>query len=366
MLRRALLLLPALLPSPARADAAKDFAKKRDEALAAAAREREAPALSPEKTAALKAKHRSALVKLWEQAGAKGLWREQAGLVAHLAELGTDDPKARKALGMLEIPGVGWCWVLKSPHYEIRTNLPPGTQVEILEACEDTYEAFTAFFRPYAKIAEPKTRFVMHYFDTYEQYHAFLKAVNKPEPTLYGFYDPNDGQGYFRKDETLFGISGILYHEGTHQLHDQLLRCMNGTPSWVTEGLASYFETLERRDGKLVLGSEGRKSIWHLGGAQYIPLDAFFDVAQKDWTALPDRFHIDGLNAQYGQAALLVRYFVEAEEGKLKDRFLKEILLKSLGSSKDVQKALGTSPKELEPKYVEFANRFFQSPVSAP
>ena len=141
---------------------------------------------------------------------------------------------------------------------------------------------------------------------------------------------------------------------------------MNGSPAWVTEGLASYFETLERKDGKLMLGSAGRESIWHLSGAQYIPLEAFVNVTQAEWmSTMTKTFNLPNLNPQYGQAALLFRYFMEAEDGKLKDKFLKETLLKSCGNAKDLEKTFGFPVKGLVPKYVEFANRFFKNPVSA-
>lgn len=317
------------------------------------------PAFAP-KLKALKARHLDLLLKSWSALGTKGLWREQIALHGPLAALGgTEDPKARKALGMADVPGVGWCWVLRTPHYEITTSLAFRDQAGIAEAAEDLYEAFTTLFKPYTRLLETRNRLGIHFFDTSEQYQAFHQATGRTPTNAYGYYL---GNADLQKSICCFHANEgrgrvFLFHEGCHQLHDRLLQTLRGCRPWVLEGLGTYFETLARKDGKLALGPAGDLRSWEAPART--GLATLLDFGPEAWVAESVKQGA-GFKAQYRQAALLVAFLLEGEEGRFRDRLFKEILLKpGKGSPKDVEALFGMTLEELTRKYEAFGARHF-------
>ncbi len=162
-------------------------------------------------------------------------------------------------------------------------------------------------------------------------------------------------------------VEEVILHEGAHILDKCFTRCYltdsnNINNCWILEGISTYSHSLQKKDGKFVIGE--KKDVWELTGpTKYYELDKFCNFNRTQW----DQEIRNGgsFNIVYCQTSALFRYFIQAENGKYKDMFIREAIIGRKCSSKDLAKILGVnSINDIEDKFIEFANNLYVKKIS--
>jgi len=145
------------------------------------------------------------------------------------------------------------------------------------------------------------------------------------------------------------GIGDTLVHEAAHQLVDRRLYAGGARPStWITEGLASYFEhTYMDEAGTFGAGTVGPKRIALLRGARppartdaRARLARLRDALDDPQTSLaldvasadePAEFYGPGALERYDSSWVLVHYLLHADGGRYREGFLRYLAADAAG-----------------------------------
>jgi hypothetical protein len=151
--------------------------------------------------------------------------------------------------------GVEWsaAWEFDTEHYHIKTNVKKEYAqrwAKILEALAKRYLAIFEF-------ADNDFKFKKNEFDLYKSQSEFM-AREKMSPNVGGFYEPWSKrlvtfQGPWEGADDATTLS-IVAHEATHQFQNLVLRQMEHAPTFMIEGLATFFEGTVIRDDEVIIG----------------------------------------------------------------------------------------------------------------
>ncbi|MBI4614466.1 MAG: tetratricopeptide repeat protein [Planctomycetes bacterium] len=170
-------------------------------------------------------------------------------------------------------------WTKESPHYRVKTNQSEafcGTLSELLEAAHAEYERFFG--------ARPNgaPKMTMYAFSNYEDYKAYCDSLpGGGAPGAGGFApsEPHTGCGWAKYGNEQYFLETIV-HEAAHLYFFETRSVPPALPSWVHEGMATYFEGFRRDGGKWVWDHISRKRLsllqWARGQNGLIPLPEFF------------------------------------------------------------------------------------------
>jgi len=247
-------------------------------------------------------------------------------------------------------------WEYETEHFTIRTNTTLSEAVAFGKVVEENYDLF---MRVWISYFSPRNQGEMlfgqrgssrkmkvNYFSTREEY---AKATGMSDPNNAGVYMSNSRTSYFFKTSLARNIQ-VLKHETTHQMFAETKRARYSSKhgAWVVEAVATYMETCHRRDGRIA--TLGRNSHWVVMFTGILKANGA--VPLKEFDALNyEQFQQLGA-AAYAQAASLALYFMEAEDGKYRERFVDYVrayysgLLRSGGGR--LEKYLGESYETLE------------------
>lgn len=146
----------------------------------------------------------------------------------------------------------GPSWItLRTPHFDVYTDLSAAKAEPIARDFEGIYKTFTDVAFPFTAKPEGRTAVVV-FRDRFEYralfgrlssglYNPFAREEGLPSIFLYGDRDLTDDSRQ------------TFQHELTHRF---VHFYFPGAPTWVHEGLACYYSTMTVKDGKVVLGRE--------------------------------------------------------------------------------------------------------------
>lgn len=140
-------------------------------------------------------------------------------------------------------------WVKASPRWRVRTNTSEQTAEELLALCDALSKELERFFG-----FAPKEQLTLYAFKGFEDYKAYCLKLNKEQVLgALGFApsEPKTACGYDRfKQRQIF--YGTMVHEATHLFWWE--GCKAKVPSWLAEGMATYFEGWRAQDGTYAFG----------------------------------------------------------------------------------------------------------------
>ncbi|MEK7466072.1 MAG: hypothetical protein AAB074_01545 [Planctomycetota bacterium] len=286
----------------------------------------------------------------------------------------TEEIAAKRSRGLLELRGewlpaadvrkqrMVWAdaWELHSPHYTVRSNrgLGPGRSVVVLAE-----RVHTAFMRDIMGIvdapAETKRLLVMD-FATLDDLDAHIKAEHQGGTTpkgVPGFYSPGEGVHLTVLPEgSALTREEVVLHECTHAVAGRAIPLVGWINSranfWAWEGMASYFESTESRDGKVVAGNTSviRLKLAHdeLADGKFTPLAKFVALNQE------------GLGKQYQQAAGLVHFFLHWKGGMYREAFIQyfKVVATGMSDEKSFEKEFGRGAETFEAEWKEHVMEF--------
>ncbi|MEZ0229746.1 MAG: DUF1570 domain-containing protein [Planctomycetota bacterium] len=151
--------------------------------------------------------------------------------------------------------GVEWSqkYVIETPHYVIKTNVKKEYAkrwAKILEALAEKYIKIFNF-------QDNDFKYKKNEFDLYRTQKEFM-AHEQMSAYVGGFYEPWTKrlvtfQGPWEGADDATTLS-IIAHEATHQFENLVLRQLDHAPTFVIEGLATFFEGTVIRDEEVIIG----------------------------------------------------------------------------------------------------------------
>lgn len=240
-------------------------------------------------------------------------------------------------------------WVIKTDHYEIRTNHSLEMGVELGRHLEDFYRIFFQTFAGFLtkpselnKLFNDGTtsegtaakKFVVHYYKTKQEYVDTLKSALGPliEGTS-GLYlsgnrrTANQSIAHFfhNTDATQEERLATMFHEATHQLFSEAYTSSAdvgvNSDFWSIEAIACYMESFQCTDETFSLGNPRYIRFQNaqyrvVEDNYYRPLQELGQMGQKAFQADPD------ISKNYSQISGLAHFFMHYEDGIYRDAFI--------------------------------------------
>jgi hypothetical protein len=250
-------------------------------------------------------------------------------------------------------------WEVQGAHFHVRCNRTILTARSVLARAE---EAYAAFHREILGVVDPppaQKKLRVYDFATREDMDAHVKEEHQGEP-------PRDVAGWytFGEDIAHFGPVGergllsrddIVRHECVHQIAAHAIPMkgwLNARPGfWAWEGVASYFESVEVRNGKILAGDPSHPrcalGIDEVEQARTVGIADFVARDQK------------GLGKLYQQATVMVHYFLNGEGGKHREKFIAyfKVVASGLCEKDTFETCFGEAPEAFEERWKAYARR---------
>jgi hypothetical protein len=233
-------------------------------------------------------------------------------------------------------------WRVRTPHYDVRTNLTLAEAFEIALDLELFYREFYGRFAKELELDEIVRRLPVH-----------VHANGKSFPELHGrsaYYDPLllaaivNAEGGLARDAVL--------HEATHQLlHVTAVwatRAKGCLPGWLDEGLAVWFEVVQDGPSGLVTFDEQRRSLHYL--TVHRAADKPYDLSRVLTFATGDFHGSSRIDLKYAQAYTLVDFFLRGDYYAHRDSFFAVMRNAYAGNcaSQDVRREMVVDPEDFE------------------
>lgn len=234
--------------------------------------------------------------------------------------------KAQEEIGKKERVKIAIEWAnMESKSYavEYESVIPAPTVRQVAEELDAALEQYIAVFR-----FKPKERFkvkVLDNLNTYEQ--------EGGDPSHPGYFNP--GSGYLvLRNRPFFDLIPTAYHEAFHQYIQAYMGDGIEIPIWFNEGLAVYFEGIQKNkstkklDFELIDNRRMRRIQEAIMTRSALPLAKLID-------ATPKQFHEkDKEELHYSQSFGVVYFLMQGMGGKPVHAYANE-----LRETKDVAKA---------------------------
>ena len=214
-------------------------------------------------------------------------------------------------------------WVEKSAHFELTSNLSLENTRKVLARAEDLYHVLTRELS--TMIEPPKTDGLMKLacFASREDLDGHIKAAHGSRDelkALAGFFSTEDKMSHFLPipNTATGGLDDNVRREVTHQILSNVWKS-KGSPEahvgyWAWVGLSLFFEAVETRDGKLLVGSPDHVRILQFRQdfpiGKHVKLEKFTNFVVRDIVDRP------------AQCAALASYFMMSSRGRFRDQFI--------------------------------------------
>lgn len=240
-------------------------------------------------------------------------------------------------------------WIVKTDHYEIRTNHSLEMGVELGRHLEDFYRIFFQTFAGFlTKPSELNNlfndgttsegtaakKFVVHYYRTKQEYVETLKSALGPliEGTS-GLYlsgnrrlaNRSIAHFFHNTDATEEERLATMFHEATHQLFSEAYTSNAdvgvNSDFWVIEAIACYMESFQCSEETFSLGDPRYIRFQNaqyrvVEDNYYVPLQELSLMGQKAFQADPE------ISKNYSQGSGLAHFFMHYEDGIYRDAFI--------------------------------------------
>lgn len=237
-------------------------------------------------------------------------------------------------------------WVMRSPHFMIRTTAGNREAARTLELLE---KARTVFFETLGgRMKAAEYRLGLYLFTSAADAEAVRSKV-PGTPVLFGFFNPSTNIAYLHA-----GDENTLLHELAHQLaHNAMghetwsllqqadVRSDSPDNYWVMEGLAVYFGGLKFESTGPVFRAPRNRS-----GLTLPAMREFLGYDQGAFSR--------NAGLHYALAGELTRYLMEADGGRRRDAFLNFVREYYLGNSTldTLEESLGVKIPILEKEFL--------------
>ena len=263
-------------------------------------------------------------------------------------------------------------WKIETEHYEITTNHSLEAGVECGRRLEELHTVWRQLFTEYwftsaelkrrfagqaSTMAVPRHKVVL--FRNREQYVAHLERDEPAIKVSLGYYAEKPRTAYFYAGDD--GTLATWFHEATHQLfHERQRKGVRPAGMddnfWVVEGIATYMESLRKGDGYCTVGGPGA---YRLQFARYRALTEGYDVPLAKLVTL-GRDDVKGMGADlpklYSLAAGLSQFFMDADNGKLRDAFVNYLddVYRDKATATTLATLVGQPYQAIDQQYGEF------------
>lgn len=243
-------------------------------------------------------------------------------------------------------------WVLKSGHYELRTNCDAEEGRRTLDRLELLYALWRDHLLVPAKGWEAKKKLKIHYFatrdDLIKNSPRSVAIMVKSTQACAGVYNPYERTAYYYKSDV---ADEVVIHESTHQIFDAIKPggSVSGKPGyWVSEGAPVFAERFEVKDGvPAFFGTTTRSAITK----QSFKKKALPSIAKLD--ALDYATFNKDAWTNYRASFAVASYLMLKNGGKWRRPFLKYALEIERGRGKPglFKKTFGYEPKRLQAEF---------------
>lgn len=232
-------------------------------------------------------------------------------------------------------------WVVRTDHYEIKTNVSLESGVKLGRALEDFheffYETFAGFFNTPEQMrklffdgttkSNPPRPYRVHFYRTRDEYNDRLRNEFPNIEASNGVYTIHGRVVHFFHDP-MNNNEATLFHEASHQLfyesHVLNRSIADRAHFWIIEGIACYMESFQRDEGSFSIGDpsyvrfeDARVNL--LDKNYYVPLEKFASMGMEAFQRAPD------LPKNYTQAAGLARFFMEFDNGRYREALVQHL-----------------------------------------
>ncbi|MBI1249704.1 hypothetical protein GC197_17910 [bacterium] len=262
-------------------------------------------------------------------------------------------------------------WQIDTPHFQIMTNHSQEDGIKLGERMEIVYSAWEQMFFPYwsnsrqlagyfegASPSPVRKKFEVVLFKSRGEYVSYLEKVQPRIGITLGIYQFNDEKVYLFHDDS-DSAHATWYHEVSHQLFQEYRPASKDIGfsynAWAVEGVAMYMESLRIFDGYVTLGGVDASRLQfarnrYTVGQYRFPLADLVDLGRDDLQKRED------ISAIYSYSAGLAHYFMDGEEGTLREpftRYLYEIYRRD-DTPKTLSQVTGKSYPALDAGYQTF------------
>lgn len=264
-------------------------------------------------------------------------------------------------------------WVVETEHYQVRCNVSLDDAWMIARMAEMTWDVFEQVFAGFAEFHKPEGKLVVYYFSSISDATAERQKVHTANPVMpnaaYGYYAFEDLAAHFwvtgkGKSEFEEFTRPTIHHELGHQLAGNRLHGrLAADPAkkaefWLTEGIGVYFDEIREEKG-------GPPSPWNFGSGSfrgilsrgversYMP---FAEFAKMQGQAFYQGSE-DDIKNHYGQAGLMVHFFLFGAKGKYREKFMEYAKTVSHGDGREglLAETLGVPLDAVEKEWLAFA-----------
>jgi hypothetical protein len=268
-------------------------------------------------------------------------------------------------------------WVIRTDHYEVKTNVSLERGVEFGKALEAFHgffhQTFASFFADPEQLRKlfadsgPITGrqvkpFRVHFYRSRDEYVRRLQPQFPQIEITNGIYLTSDRTAHFYLDDQADNAA-TLYHEATHQLfyesHPQERPIAEKGHFWLIEGIACYMESFRQEGGEF---SVGDPRYIRFAGARMNFLDQSYYVPLQQFSAwgMPEFQKSPMLVKNYTQAAGMAQFFMQGRQGEYRDALIQQLVqLYSVDPRKrefttGLDELTGVSYDQLDREYGEF------------
>lgn len=246
--------------------------------------------------------------------------------------------------------------VFVGERFRITCNAGRKEGLATLGWAEDTYRAFRREFRGLLAFETPAEGMTIFHFKDRADLDEHNRTAHGDRPGLKqapGFFSNEDRVGhFFPVAATETTLEEIVHHETTHQLAYYAMPA-KGNPTakphfWAWEGLAAYFESLQNRDGKLVLGNPNQLRIRlcreAVAKGTHVPWREFVMGTQQN------------MSGRYPQAATMVHFLMNARNGAYREKLAAYLRVVHEASAQPdtFETCFGAKPEAMEAEWLAY------------
>lgn len=266
-------------------------------------------------------------------------------------------------------------WIIETPHFQVHSNVSLDDAYMIGRMAEMNWDMFFRVFSGYPAFLKPTGKLRVYFFASIDDAVKERKKIHTAQPDMpsaaFGYYAYEDLAAHFwvtgkGKSEFEEFTRPTIHHEIGHQLahnllHGPILNDPQKRPEfWLVEGLGVYFDEVGEDKAGLV-------SMWNYGtlafrGILQRGIERNYMPFEKYMTLQGEQFYKgseDDIKNHYGQAGLMVHFFLFGEKGKYRAPFMEYAKIVNEGGGEDglLAKKLGVPLAQLEREWLAFVKK---------
>ena len=253
-------------------------------------------------------------------------------------------PKEMESLREKERGELKWDFECKiqTRHYLIYSSTSEEESKTIANVMECLYDSF---MKTMGGMVKSTAKDSIHKICLFTSEQEFRQKVPQAGGA-YGYYEPyaRTANVIYKRDKWIVPYTNCL-HEGTHQLVEETMNAL--FPSWLSEGLACYFESSKLQDNKLILGDVDiytNPGTWFAFDANKLGskignIETYLSMSRREW--LSSSGSVAG-EVNYRTCWMLIHFLFHYQDGLYKDKFFKciEKATKSGVNEKDFEELI--------------------------